>query len=158
MYNGCKVTQIMAQSKDGFIGDKDTIPWRCRTDMKHFALHTIGKVCIMGRNTFDSITPALKNRNIIVVTSKRELTPEINALDSHIAVTNIVDALALASTMATGNEIMVVGGRQIYQQTMEYTDTLLLSTINVNLGQADTKMDWEIPEHVEVIHFEFEPE
>ena len=158
MFKDCQVTQIMAMSKDKFIGDKNTIPWRCRKDMKHFALNTIGKVCIMGRKTFESITPPLKDRYVIVVTSSTEVAAAVTECDLHIAVRTVEDALEIAANIALDKEIMVIGGRQIYQQTMGYTDKLLLSTINIELGQADTKLDWEIPDHVGIIPFEFEPD
>ena len=158
MFKDCQVTQIMAMSKDKFIGDKNTIPWRCRKDMKHFALNTKGKVCIMGRKTFESINPPLKDRYVIVVTSSTDVAASVSECDLHIPVRTVADALEIAANIALDKEIMVVGGRQIYQQTMEYTDKLLLSTINIELGQADTKLDWEIPDHVGIIPFEFEPD
>ncbi len=158
MYKDCQVTQIMAMSKDKFIGDKNTIPWRCRKDMKHFAANTKGKVCIMGRATFDSINPPLKGRYVIVVTSNPVTAHRVGLNDLHLVAPTVEQALELAYGIALDKEIMVVGGRQIYQQTMEYTDKLLLSTINIELGQADTKLDWEIPDHVGIIPFEFEPD
>ena len=156
MYNNLIVTQIMAMSKDKFIGDKNTIPWRCREDMRHFAKNTKGKVCIMGRATYQSIQPPLKDRFVIVVTNNLEVAAEVRTHDLHMVAGSVLEALAMASTMALEGEVMVVGGRQIYQQTMQYTDRLMLSTINVELKQADTAMDWEIPDHVEIIPFEFE--
>lgn len=158
MYRDCKLTQIMAVTKDGFIGDNNTIPWRCKEDMRHFARSTKGKVCIMGRNTFESINPPLKNRYVIVITSSNEIAARVGQCDLHVAVNTLDAALELASDMSLDKEIMIVGGRQIYQQTMQYTDKLLLSTINLDLGKGDTKLDWEFPDHVEVIPFEFEPD
>lgn len=157
MYKDCQVTQIMAMSKDKFIGDKNTIPWRCRADMQHFARSTKGKVCIMGRKTFESINPPLKDRYVIVVTGNDQVASSVMKNDLHIVERTIEEALDMAAHIALDKEIIIVGGRQIYQATMGWTDKLLLSTINIELKQADTKMDWEIPDHVAIIPFEFEP-
>lgn len=156
MYKDCQVTQIMATTNDKVIGSNNTIPWRCRADMKHFAANTKGKVCIMGRATFDSINPPLKGRYVIVVTSNPVTAHRVGLNDLHLAAPTVEQALELAYGIALDKEIMVVGGRQIYQQTMEVTDKLLLSTIDIDFGEADTKFDWEIPDHVEIVPFTFE--
>ena len=156
MYKDCQVTQIMATTNDKVIGNNNTIPWRCRADMKHFAANTKGKVCIMGRATFDSINPPLKGRYVIVVTSNPVTAHRVGLNDLHLAAPTVEQALELAYGIALDKEIMVVGGRQIYQQTMEVTDKLLLSTIDIDFGEADTKFDWEIPDHVEIVPFTFE--
>lgn len=155
MFNNNKVTQIMAVSNDGFIGDGNTIPWRCREDMRHFATNTKGKVCIMGRKTFESIVPPLKDRTVIVVTSNENVAERITQTPNHIAVTSIERALTLASDISINGEIMIVGGKTIYEQTIQHTDQLLLSTIDIELKTGDTKFDWEIPDHVEIVPFNF---
>lgn len=157
MFKDCRITQIMAQAQNRCIGDKNTIPWRCRADMKHFAANTKGKVCIMGRKTFDSITPPLKNRTVIVVTRDPMTVNAVKEVEMHATVPSIEEALELASTLALDKEIMVVGGATIYQQTMDVTDRLILSTINTTI-EGDTFADWEIPDHVEIFPFEFDPE
>ena len=156
MYRGSKVTQILAVSKDGFLGDKNTIPWNCKPDMVHFALNTKGKVCIMGRKTFESINPPLKGRIVIVVTSNIAMWDGIKKITDHVAAASVGEALDIASSVALSREIMIVGGKSIYQQTLPYTDQILLSTIDIELKEADTKMDWEIPDHIEIIPFEFQ--
>lgn len=156
MYKGKKVTQIMAVSKDGFIGDGNSIPWRCRKDMLHFAAYTKGKVCIMGRKTFDSINPPLKGRVVIVVTSNSEVSKKLTEVPHHLGVSTIEEALDIATTISLGEEIMIVGGKTIYQQTLPHTDRLLISTINIELGSGDTAFDWGIPDTVEIVSFDFE--
>lgn len=157
MYKDCQVTQIMAQAKNGCIGDKNTIPWRCRADMMHFAANTKGKVCIMGRKTFDSINPPLKNRTVIVVTSDPMTARAVQEVDMHTTVKSVEAALEMASGLALSKEIMIVGGATIYKQTMGVTDRLILSTIDTVI-EGDTFADWEIPDHVEIVPFEFTPE
>lgn len=156
MYNWCKVTQILAVSKDGFIGDKNTIPWKCREDMRHFARYTKGKICIMGRKTFESIQPPLRGRTVIVVSTDPEIRQRVSKIPNHMATSTIAEALDLSSLTALASEVMIVGGKTIYQQTLQYTDQILLSTIDIELKEGDTKLDWEIPDRIEIIPFEFQ--
>lgn len=157
MYQDCKVTQIMAISKNKCIGSRNTIPWRCSADMKHFAANTKGKVCIMGRQTFESIPNPLKDRTVVVVTTNPIQAQRINLIPGHIACRDLDSALDTAQHLATQKEIMIVGGRHLYTTTVDFTDKLLMSTINIEV-EGDRYFDWEIPDHVEVIPFEFNPE
>jgi dihydrofolate reductase len=156
MYRGSKVTQILAVSKDGFIGDKNTIPWKCKVDMVHFASNTKGKVCIMGRKTFESINPPLKHRIVIVVSKDATIADRLKHLTDYTHASTVEEALDLANAIALSREIMIVGGKMIYEETMQYADRVLLSTIDVELKTADTKMDWVIPDNVEIVPFEFQ--
>lgn len=156
MYNDCLVTQIMAHSKNKCIGKDNTIPWKCRADMVHFSMQTRGKVCIMGRTTFDSIQPHLKGRIVIVVTGNRAWNVEHQNVKHHLSATDVNDALWLADKLSLDREIMVVGGRTIYQQTMSVTDKLLISEINTIVEDGDTFFDWEVPDRVEIVPFDFE--
>ena len=156
MYRSNMITQILAVSKDGFIGDKNTIPWKCKVDMTHFAMNTKGKVCIMGRKTFESINPPLKHRVVIVVQSGASISDRVRNIPDHTYAKSVEEALDLASSVALSREIMIIGGKTIYEQTMQYTDRVLLSTIDVELKDADTKMDWEIPDSVEIVPFDFQ--
>ncbi len=156
MYKDCKVTHILAVSKDGFIGNNNTIPWKSKTDMTHFSLNTKGKVCIMGRKTFESIVPPLRNRIVIVVTSKAEQFTITAGIPDHGVVGTVAEALEIARSMSLDKEIMIIGGKTIYNQTLDYVDQVLLSTIDIELKQADTKMDWSYPDRVDIVPFEFQ--
>ena len=50
------VSLVVAIADDGVIGDHGRIPWRIPDDMKHFRAVTIGRPCIMGRKTWDSLS------------------------------------------------------------------------------------------------------
>lgn len=159
MYDGVEVVQVMAVSKNNCIGKNNTIPWRCRADMKHFANTTKGTVCIMGRKTFESIDPPLKNRKVIVVSRKgisscKHL--EILSDGDYFLADSIEDALYLAKHLSLMTPIHVIGGKQIYKATLDVTDKLILSEINTYVEEGDTFFDWELPDTIkmDVVHFE----
>jgi Dihydrofolate reductase len=153
-----KLTHILAQSKNGVIGNGNTLPWKSNGDMKHFAKHTKGKVCIMGSNTFHSINPPLKDRFVIVLTRDPDTADAVNLVEQHKACASVATAIQFATQMAgTGDysdEIMVVGGREVYKQTIPYTNRALISTIDIEVN-GDTLFDWEYPENVVVEKFKF---
>jgi len=98
---------IAAINKKGFIGKDGQLMWKCSEDLKWFKEITMGKKCLVGRKTFETLPP-LKGRELIVV-SRDGLSLE--------------DALKL-------NPDIVIGGGEIYKQTMKMVDTLYLSIIN----------------------------
>jgi dihydrofolate reductase len=59
---------IMAISKNGVIGDKGKLAWKCPEDMAHFKETTAGGICVMGRKTYQGLPkPTLDGRVIIVI-------------------------------------------------------------------------------------------
>ena len=66
-----KITLIAAMDSMGGIGKNGAMPWYCNEDLKHFKAYTDGKVCVMGRNTWDSLpVKPLPNRENWVLASK----------------------------------------------------------------------------------------
>ena len=66
-----KVTIIAAVAENGVIGNKNKIPWRLPSDLKHFRKITIGHHIVMGRRTHESIGRALDGRTNIVITRNK---------------------------------------------------------------------------------------
>lgn len=142
MYGNSKVYHVYAQSLNGVIGINQTIPWRCKADMRHFAKTTRHNVVIMGRNTFYSIPGLLKDRTVIVLTSKRDLVPHITNNANHYTAPTVREALALADKLSPNKEIYVIGGGQVYEQTAQYVDHVVRSIINVEV-EGDCHVSWE---------------
>jgi dihydrofolate reductase len=66
---------IAAMDANRGIGNKGGIPWHIPADFKWFKEFTWGKTLVMGRNTFNGL-PALKNRNIVVLTDSISFAPD----------------------------------------------------------------------------------
>ncbi len=127
------VSIIVAMSRNHTIGINNTLPWRCPEDLKHFKALTMGHHMIMGRKTFDSIGKALPGRTTVVVTRDKQLKIE-GCLVAH----SLQDAIKLC---AEDEHIFIVGGADIYAQSLNLADTLYITEI-----QQDVEGDAHFPE------------
>lgn len=128
-----RITLIVAMAKNLTIGASNTLPWRCPEDLKHFKALTMGHHIIMGRKTFDSIGKPLLGRTTVVVTRDPSLK-----LPGCTVVNSLPSAIA---TCARDSQIFVVGGADIYAQTLNLADTLYITEI-----QKDVMGDAAFPE------------
>ncbi|MDH2918744.1 MAG: dihydrofolate reductase [Sideroxydans sp.] len=112
---------IVAMASNRTIGINNTLPWRCPEDLKHFKALTMGHHMVMGRKTFDSIGKPLPGRTTVVIS--RDATLKI---DGCLVAHSVAQALALCGG---DNEIFVVGGAEIYAQTLPLADTLYITEI-----------------------------
>jgi dihydrofolate reductase len=148
-----KIALIAAKTLNNVIGKDNGIPWKLPSDMKRFKNLTMGKVILMGRNTFQSIgsTP-LPNRTNIVVTKSLEFADQFTyGQPTLMAVTSLAAGLHLAMQVAHGKveltgqddleEVMVIGGHSLYRDCLPMAHRLYLTTIN-----AECKGDVKFPE------------
>ena len=125
-----KVTIVVARARNGVIGRNNALPWRLPEDLSHFKATTIGRALVMGRRTFESIGRPLPGRRTIVVTRNPDWShPGCERAGS------LGEALALASTPGSDpaiatDEVMVVGGAQIYREAMPLADRIVLTEID----------------------------
>ena len=117
------ISIIVAMSKNRVIGKDNNMPWHLSEDLKNFKKITTGKTIIMGRKTYESIGKPLPNRKNIVLSSKLE--------DENIVVVkNIDEALSLSKK---DSEVFIIGGEDIYNQTVHMATKLYLTTIDNNI-------------------------
>ncbi|MGB7649584.1 MAG: dihydrofolate reductase [Gallionella sp.] len=124
-----RLSLIVAMASNRTIGINNTLPWRCPEDLKHFKALTMGHHMIMGRKTFDSIGKPLPGRTTVVISRDSALKIE-GCLVAH----SVAQAIALCGD---DSEIFVVGGAEIYVQTLPLADTLYITEIQqAVLGDA----------------------
>ena len=124
-----KIVLVAAVARNGAIGVKGGLPWRMPSDLKHLRATTWGRPMIMGRKTFDSIGKPLPGRETIVVTRDQSF-----ARDGVHVVRSIDAALALGHERAKAmgvDEIMVVGGAELYRATLDVADRIVLSEVDL---------------------------
>lgn len=114
------LTIIVAMDAQRGIGINNTLPWKLPEDMAHFKRLTTGHTIIMGRKTFDSIGRPLPNRRNIVITRNPDWRR-----DGAEAVGSVEAALALLD----GADGFVIGGAEIYQQSLQVADQLIITEI-----------------------------
>ncbi|MDF2447345.1 MAG: dihydrofolate reductase [Moraxellaceae bacterium] len=119
---------IAAVAENGCIGIGNKLPWYLPEDLKFFKRVTTGKPVIMGRNTFESLGKPLPNRTNIVITRN----PGYTAPDGVKVVGSLDHALAVAEAVAhiAGlDEIMVIGGAQIYAEALPRIGRMYLTEV-----------------------------
>lgn len=124
------LTLIAAVSENNVIGNKGKLPWYFPEDMKRFKRLTSGSPVIMGRKTYDSIIERigrpLPNRWNIIISKN----PNLNNLGVTGIVPSIEQAIELA--MEKKCEAYVIGGEQIYNQTIELANKLEITHVRGN--------------------------
>jgi dihydrofolate reductase len=116
-----RLTLIVATDRSNGIGIDNKLPWHLPEDLAHFKRTTSGHAIIMGRKTFASIGRPLPNRRNIVITRNPEWKH-----DGVEAVTSVDAALALLGD----EEAFVIGGAQIYAETLPRASRLVVTEID----------------------------
>jgi dihydrofolate reductase len=121
-----RVALIAAVAENNVIGDGQAMLWRLSSDLKRFRRLTMGRPIVMGRKTWQSIGKALAGRTNIVVTRN----PGFSAEGALVA-PSLDAALGLAARESP-DEIMVIGGGEIYAQAMARADRLYVTHVAAN--------------------------
>jgi dihydrofolate reductase len=119
-----RIALVVAKAANGVIGDRGRIPWRISEDMRRFKQFTMGRPCVMGRKTWDSLPKKpLPGRSNIVVTRDPRFTAEgatvVHSLD---------EAIARARSESS-DEIGVIGGEEIYRAALPKADVIYLTEV-----------------------------
>jgi dihydrofolate reductase len=124
-----EIVIIAAVAENGVIGRGGRMPWRLKSDMKHFRSVTMGNPVVMGRKTYLSLAvKPLPGRTNIVVTRDASFTaPDVLVASS----LEIAFEAARGDALRRGSDIMVIGGAEIYAQAMPLADRLEITRIHV---------------------------
>ncbi|MET3924787.1 dihydrofolate reductase [Devosia sp. 2618] len=125
-----KIAMIAAVADNGVIGDAQTIPWRIPSDFAWFKRTTLGKPIVMGRKQFETVGKPLPGRTNIVITRQPDYQPE-----GVLVVHSVEDALGQALKIAENDgvdEIMIIGGGELYAQLMDRADRLYVSHVDLS--------------------------
>jgi dihydrofolate reductase len=125
------ISLIVAMDEKRGIGKAGKLPWRLSSDLKNFRELTMGHHLIVGRKTFESIGKPLPGRQMIVVSRDRGFKPE-----GCLVAGSVQDALNIAQEHGE-TELFVIGGAEIYSQTLQAADRLYLTQVHAEVD-ADT--------------------
>jgi dihydrofolate reductase len=113
---------IWAMDKKRLIGNDNALPWKLPADMQWFRRQTMDKPILMGRKTFDSIGKPLPGRTNIILTRQQGL-----AIEGCVVAHSLHEAMAAVSD---AEEIMVIGGSEIYALLLPDADRLYCTLID----------------------------
>jgi dihydrofolate reductase len=122
------LTLIAAMGKNRAIGLDGRMPWHLPAELQHFKKATMGKAIVMGRKTWQAIGRPLPGRQNIVVSRN----PGFHAEGVDLA-TSLDDAVA----MSESDEVMVIGGGQLYALALPLANRMVLTLIDIE-PEADT--------------------
>jgi dihydrofolate reductase len=122
-----KIILIVAKTQKNVIGLNNQMPWKLNRDMQFFKETTTHHTILMGRKTFQSLGKPLKNRNNWVLSKEKNTINQENIT----LFSSVKDALETAENQGIKN-LFVIGGSQIYTQTLPFADELLITHIKDN--------------------------
>lgn len=112
-------------ARNRVIGKNNRLPWNLPADLQHFKRITMGKPMIMGRKTWESLPGLLPGRRHIVVTRDPDYQADgaevVHSLDQAISQAGDVD------------EVMLVGGANLYAQALVLASRLYLTEIDAEV-------------------------
>lgn len=119
------ISLIVAVGKNNVIGKNGTLPWHYSEDLKYFKKVTTNHKVLMGKTTFTSIVnkagKPLPNRHNIVVTHDKGFTYE------GVEVVNDLEGFLIDHQ---DDDIFIIGGQQIYEQSLPYVKRFYITFIN----------------------------
>ena len=114
--------------KNRAIGLNGRMPWHLPAELQHFKKATMGKTIVMGRKTWQAIGRPLPGRMNIVISRN----PAFLAKGVELAA-SLADAIEIADS----DEVMVIGGGQLYALALPQAQRLILTLIDIE-PEADT--------------------
>ena len=123
-----QITLIAAMGKNRAIGLDGKMPWHLPAELQHFKRATMGKAILMGRKTWQSIGRPLPGRQNIVISRD----PGFVAGGA-----DVVNSLEAALEISQVDEIMVIGGGQLYELALPLAPHMILTLIDIE-PDADT--------------------
>lgn len=127
-----EIVLIAAVARNGVIGRDNALPWRLKADLAHFKTATTGHPIVMGRKTWESLGRALPGRRNMVVT--RDTAYRAPGAEVFASPEAAIDAVVKAG----GERLFVIGGAEIYRQTIACADRLLLTEVQAEID-GDTR-------------------
>lgn len=131
------LSHIVAASENDVIGVNGRLPWEIPEDMKFFREKTKNKSIIMGRKTFESVGHPLPNRLNVVITRQKNYAP---AAPNVVVKPDLKSAIEYCKSQISkyGEEIFIIGGGEIYKESMSIVDVIYLTRIHKDFP-GDTK-------------------
>ncbi|WP_028109703.1 type 3 dihydrofolate reductase [Ferrimonas futtsuensis] len=129
-----RLSMIACMAHDRVIGKENQMPWHLPADLKHFKAITLGKPVVMGRRTFDSIGRPLPGRHNVVISRNPDYQPE--------GVTRVASIDEALTLLADEEEVMIIGGGQLYASLLPKADRLYLT-----LAQLQVEGDTRFPDY-----------
>jgi len=151
------LSAIVAVAQNNAIGKDNQLPWHLPDDLKFFKKTTMGKPVLMGRKTFESMGKPLAGRLNIVVSRQNDLD-----LPEGVLLYNSLDEALQRLEQEPVDEAFIIGGGKIFEETINTTDRLYITRVDVIIDGATAffpeidhthwKLIWEEPHQADGRH------
>ena len=123
-----KVALIVAFADQNVIGGDNKLLWHLPADLQYFKNTTMGKPIVMGRKTYDSIGRPLPGRPNVVISRNQQWQAENVTVVNNVA--SAIDAAKELALLGDVEEVMVIGGAQIYKETLPIAQRIYLTRVH----------------------------
>jgi dihydrofolate reductase len=141
------ITIIAAAGENNSLGKDNDLVWHLPDDFKRFKELTSGNYILMGRKTFETFPKPLPNRKHLIITRQDNYSVPENCF--------VFDAIQSAIDFTDNQDIWIIGGGEIYKQSMEIADRIELTRVHSEF-EADTFFP-EIGEEWKLVSEEYHP-
>ena len=121
------ISLIVAMDEQRGIGLEGRLPWHLPADLKRFKKLTMGHHLILGRKTYESIGSPLPGRTMIIVTRNPNYQPD------GCMVSRSLDTAIEFARMGMDNEAFIIGGGDLFEQSIDLADRIYLSQVHAIL-------------------------
>jgi len=128
-----KIALVVARASNGVIGMKGDLPWRLRSDLQRFKAITMGKPCIMGRKTWESLPLQPLPGRLNIVLTKDESYEERGHSKGALVCTNLAEALSIARETAEDDgvdEVCIIGGTALFAAALPRAERLYITEVD----------------------------
>ena len=142
------ISLLVAAAENNAIGKDNKLLWHLPKDLKFFKNTTWGMVVIMGRKTYEAVDKPLPGRVNIVITTQ----PDWQRENAQVA-KSLDDALQQAAA-TNCKEIFIIGGGEIYEQSMGIADKIYITRVHATLDgdtffPAIDESKWALEENID---------
>ena len=127
-----KVALVVARASNGVIGVDGDLPWRLRSDLQRFKAITIGKPCIMGRKTWESLPLKPLPGRLNIVLTRDESYEELGLAKGALVCTILGEALSIARETAEEDgvdEVCIIGGTALFEAALPRAERLYITEV-----------------------------
>ena len=135
-----KIKLIAAVDRNFAIGKRGSLLFKIPEDLKLFKRLTTGHIVLMGRKTFESLgcKPLSDRVNIVISTTKKYENDGVITFES------LTTAVEYSKQNFPDKDLYIIGGGQVYEESLKYADEVILTVYDKAYEDADTYFPDEI--------------
>jgi len=126
------IALVVARARNDVIGWKGDLPWTLRSDLQRFKAITLGKPCIMGRATWESLPLRPLPGRLNLVLSRDLSYEERGKARGAVVCSNLADAIDIGRETAEDDgidEVCVIGGTALFEAALLRAKRLYITEV-----------------------------